>query len=127
MWAKQNTDLTVKTNPDALEEKVYSPRFVDAISAAAVIVTSTAVVVTSTTVVVASVAVTSMVTSVPAAAVMVTSTAVAVTAFVQPAYSWLKTHQVSCSCIFSGPHRSWIVFCLYLKIEFRFCDRGREW
>jgi len=117
VWAKHNTDLTVKANPDALEEKVYSPRFVDAISAAAVIVTSTAVVVTSTTVVVASVAVTSMVTSVPAsaAAVMVTSTAVAVTAFVPPAYSWFKTHQVSCSCIFSGPHRSCVVFCLYLQ------------
>ena len=28
---------------------------------------------------------------------------------------------------FSGPLGSWIVCCLHFKIEFRSCDRGRQW
>ena len=83
VYIKQNKDLTVEANREALEDKVYSPRFVDATSAeematitnpstaAALMVTSTMLVASVMTTMPAS-ALTSMLAS--AVTSMVTST-----------------------------------------------------
>ena len=40
--------------------------------------------------------------------------------------SWHQ-HWVLMRLIFLGPQGSWIVWCLYLKIQFRFCAWGHQW